>query len=294
MTEKHLVGFFKKNKDEKIYKITSSNEAFFENFVIVDEVQKFDPDDRSDLGNVYYIDLLNDEITNVIFSDLKSLSSNDTINTSNYTSLKSNESKDVFKNMRYVASKDGKYLFFQSINKNKIIGGKILSLKNMQVLDGGYVSISDEPDVIFDLELKRFLFKSIAKARRIFSGFDAYYKEAGVKDVKAFIKRDEIIICPDFNEEKVNSLNKKRIQAEIDKQSSLKKSLGDNYNNYIENDLKECISDLAMYYPDLVSEDKVVINNNSDLTNYLYALDERLYTTKRSKAKRMVTAMRKL
>jgi len=294
MTDKHLIGFFKENRDEKIYKITSSDEVFFINFVDGADVQEFDPDDRSDLGNVFYIDLSCDEVNNAIFTDLKLLGTNDIINTSNYASLKSSESRKVFKHMKYVASKDGKYLYFQVFYKTKIVGSKILSLKSMEVLHGGYISINDDPDVIFDLELKRFFFKDIVKAKRIFSDFDKYYKEAGIKEVKSFINRTEINVSSDFNEGNVSSLNKKRIQYEIDKQSKLKDDLGESYNEFIKTDLKECLSDLAEYYPSLVAGDKVIINNNVDLTNYLYALDERLYTTKRSKAKRMVTAMRKL
>jgi len=43
----------------------------------------------------------------------------------------------------------------------------------------------------------------------------------------------------------------------------------------------------------MIKDGRVVINNNKDLEHFIHALNERLYTTTRSKEQRIATAVRK-
>lgn len=293
MNINHLIAFAKKKKNETIFKVASSDEFFFENPLSHNNngIQEYDPNDRQDQGKVFFIDLnIHNGISNEIIDELKNTSKDHNINTSNYKALTSESLVDV----KYFAAKEGNYLLFQQFYKKNIIGSKILSLKKLQLLKGDFISLNKYAEVIYSPHENKIYFQSIIKAKKILSGLEAIYKEAGQKETKAFLDHQHLQISQDFNETKVNVLNKKRIQAELDKQELLKTEKGDDYLSFYTDDVQKCLEDIKNYYPDMVVEGKLLIKNNIDLERYLLALDERLYTATRSQQRRIATATRKV
>jgi len=293
MEKHHLIAFSKKGKASTIYKAASSDEELFKN--LLDEkhngIEEYDPNDRQDQGKIFFLDLSEHEgITNEIIEDLKETSADDNINTTNYKALPSNE----IDNVKYIATKQGKHLLFQSFYKKNVIGSKILSLKKMEVLKGDFITLNEMAELAYDLIEKKVYFSSIVKAKKILSGLEVIYKEAGTKETKTFISHNHLKIEEGFDEMKVNVLNKKRIQAEIDKQSKLKIEKGVDYAAFFSKDILECMEEIKEYYPDMLQGDKILIKDNKDLENYLLALDERLYTAKRSQQQHVATAIRKV
>lgn len=289
----HLIAFFKKSKEKSILKVASSEDVFFKNPLEEKNngVEEYDPDDREDQGKVFFLDLLEHEnISNEIIDELNGVSVDDNINTSNYKALSSDNVADV----KYLVTKQGRYLLFQSFYKKNIIGSKILSLKKMELLKGEFITLSESAELVYDIVEKKVYFESIVKAKKMLAGLEVIYKEAGQKETKLFLDHGHLNVSGEFNEAHVNVLNKKRIQSELDKQDKLKVEKGNCYDEFYSNDIAECISEVEEYYPDMVKDGKLIINTNLDLERYLLALDERLYTAKRSQQRRIATATRKI
>lgn len=293
MEKNHLIAFSKKNRTKTIYKAASSDDKFFKNQLEDQdsEIQEYDPNDRQDQGKIFFLDLSKYEgITNEIIEELKEIKEEDSINTANYKALSASELDGV----KYIATKQGRYILFQHFYKKNIIGSKLLSLKKMQILKGDFITLNEHAELAYDIQDKKIYFSSIVKAKNILYGMEVIYKEAGTKETKTFINHKHIQLLEEFNEMKVNVLNKKRIQAEIDKQSRIKIEKGDDYEDFYIKDISECIAEIKEYYPEMLEGDKILIKDNKDLENYLLALDERLYTAKRSQQQRVATATRKV
>lgn len=293
MEMNHLIAFTKKNRAHTIYKVASSEDAFFSNPLMNDNngVEEYDPNDRQDQGKIFFLDLkLHKGVSNEIIDELQSLSAQDTINTSDYKAL----STDNLSCVKYFATKQGEYLLFQQFYKKNILGSKILSLKKMELLKGDFITLNESAEVVYSIDEQKVYFESIVKAKKILSGLESIYKEAGQKETKTFLGQQDLELLEDFDETKVTVLNKKRIQSELVKQEELKAEKGVDYDSFRANDLKECIDEIIEYFPSMVKDGKVLINNNNDLERYLLALDERLYTAKRSQQQRIATATRKV
>ncbi|PNK59395.1 hypothetical protein A6J33_023385 [Pantoea sp. FDAARGOS_194] len=293
MEKNHLIAFSKKNRTKTIYKVASSDDEFFKNQLEEQHngIEEYDPNDRQDQGKIFFLDLSEYEgITNEIIEELKEIKEEDNINTANYKALSASELDGV----KYVATKKGQYILFQHFYKKNIIGSKVLSLKKMQILKGDFITLNEYAEVAYDIKDKKIYFSSIVKAKNILSGIEVIYKEAGTKETKTFMNQKHIQLLEEFDEMKVNVLNKKRIQAEIDKQSKIKIEKGDGYETFYIKDIAECLAEIKDYYPEMLDGDKILIKDNKDLENYLLALDERLYTAKRSQQQRVATATRKV
>jgi len=293
MKKNHLIAFSKKSRKKTIYKVASSDDKFFKNQLQEQHngIQEYDPNDRQDQGKIFFLDLSKYEgITNEIIEELKEIKEGDDINTANYKALSASELDGV----KYIATKQEQYILFQSFYKKNIIGSKVLSLKKMEILQGDFITLNEHAEVAYDIKDKKIYFSSIVKAKNILSGMELIYKEAGTKETKDFMNHKHIQLSEEFDENKVNVLNKKRIQAELDKQNTIKAEKGDDYEAFYINDISECLAEIKDYYPEMLDGDKILIKNNKDLENYLLALDERLYTAKRSQQQRVATATRKV
>ncbi|WP_317180095.1 hypothetical protein [Lelliottia amnigena] len=293
MDMNHLIAFSKKNRAHTIYKVASSEDAFYSNPLINDNngVEEYDPNDRQDQGKIFFLDLnVHQGVSNEIIDELKTLRVQDSINTSDYKAL----SNDNLSYVKYFATKQGGYLLFQQFYKKNIIGSRILSLKKMELLKGDFISLNKSAELVYSIDEQKVYFESIIKAKKILSGLESIYKEAGQKETKAFLGNEHLELFDDFDETKVTVLNKKRIQAELMKQDAIKHEKGADYDSFRANDLNECMEEIIEYFPNMVKDGKVLINNNNDLERYLLALDERLYTAKRSQQQRIATATRKV
>ena len=276
MKKNHLIAFSQKSRKKTIYKVTSSDDKFFRNQLKEQHngIMEYDPNDRQDQSKIFFLDL----------------SKSDDINTTNYKAFSASD----LDGLKYMATKQDQYILFQNFYKKNIIGSKVLSLKKMEVLQDGFITLNEYAEVIYDIEDKKIYFSNIVKAKKILSGMEMIYKEAGIKETKHFISQDHIHLLDDFDENKVNVLNKKRIQSELDKQNKIKVEKGDDYEDFYTTDISECLAEIKEYYPEMLDGNKIIIKNNKDLENYLLALDERLYTAKRSQQQRVATATRKV
>lgn len=293
MKKNHLIAFSQKSRKKTIYKVTSSDDKFFRNQLKEQHngIMEYDPNDRQDQSKIFFLDLSKHEgITNEIIEELKELKKSDDINTTNYKAFSASD----LDGLKYMATKQDQYILFQNFYKKNIIGSKVLSLKKMEVLQDGFITLNEYAEVIYDIEDKKIYFSNIVKAKKILSGMEMIYKEAGIKKTKHFISQDHIHLLDDFDENKVNVLNKKRIQSELDKQNKIKVEKGDDYEDFYTTDISECLAEIKEYYPEMLDGNKIIIKNNKDLENYLLALDERLYTAKRSQQQRVATATRKV
>lgn len=304
--EKHyLIAFTKKGNNSSFYSVASWDEPFFKNTIEdqESEIKEFYPDDRQDMGTVFFIDLNKEEnskINNELINKLKKQPNQQKINTSDFSKLPQNSSlKKTVDEFKYFATQQGKYIIFQSFNKSNIIGERIFSFKSREMLKGeDFITLRETADVIYDTLENKIYFEKITIAKRIFSGLTRYQREASIQETGEFLNNEILKVAPDLLPIKVSLPNKKRIAETLTKQAETVSKLKEedsefDYNQYYKDDLQKCIGDIENYYPNMIKDGRVVINNNKDLEHFIHALNERLYTTTRSKEQRIATAVRK-
>lgn len=303
--EYYLISFTKKGGNSTFYSVADWDQPFFKNTVeeVESEINEFHPDDRQDMGIIYYIDLNkkeNAKINNELVSKLKKNTDKIKINTSDFSKLPRNsELKKKSIDLKYFASQQGNYIIFQSFNRNNIVGERLFSLRSRQMLDGEeFIILREDADVIYNTVDNKIFFEKITAAKRIFSGLTRYQREASVAEVESFLMNEKLKVSPELTPVKISLPNKKRIAETLEKQADNEKKFKGqdesfDYNKYYKDDLEKCMGDIKDYYPSMIKDGKVVIENNKDLEHFIHALNERLYTTTRSKEQRIATAVRK-
>lgn len=129
--EYYLISFTKKGGNSTFYSVADWDQPFFKNTVeeVESEINEFHPDDRQDMGIIYYIDLNkkeNAKINNELVSKLKKNTDKIKINTSDFSKLPRNsELKKKSIDLKYFASQQGNYIIFQSFNRNNIVGERL-------------------------------------------------------------------------------------------------------------------------------------------------------------------------
>jgi hypothetical protein len=303
--EYYLIAFTKKGGVPNFYSVAAWDKPFFKNTIkeVESEITEFHPDDRQDMGVIYYIDLNkkeNAKINNELVLKVKKNTGEAKVNTSDFSKLPSNsELKKKSIDLKYFATQQDNYIIFQAFNKNNIVGERLFSLKSRQMLDGeDFIILREDADVIYNAVDNKIFFEKITAAKRIFSGLTRYQREASIPEVEIFLMNEKLKVSPELTPVKISLPNKKRIAETLENQADNEKKLKEqdetfDYNKYYENDLKKCMGDIKKYYPSMIKGGKVVIENNKDLEHFIHALNERLYTTSRSKEQRIATAVRK-
>ena len=127
------------------------------------------------------------------------------------------------------------------------------------------IEIKNEPDAIYDSENDALYFKHIGKIKLIFPGIEELHREATQEEVDDFISSD-FIKLDGIQSQLIGVLNRKRIA-----------DIGNKFNR-LSNDKKIVLVQYAKDKAGLeLEEDKLVVKNDKDLKNLLFALDQRYY-----------------
>lgn len=188
-----------------------------------------------------------------------------------------------FKDVKYFIFErhDKKWFFLQKVlSGSKVYGKKILTVSDQpQLLQKPVIIINEEPDALYNYETNELYFKKIEKLNSIFTNITSLYRDATEEEVKTFFQMDLLAVDASFTVDKVGMLNLKNIALILE-----------TYNQYDEDIKKE----LHLYIDTVGLEKndagKYIIDNDKSLKQFVYALQERYFTTLATKEKRLAQA----
>ena len=164
----------------------------------------------------------------------------------------------------------GKY-YFQRIYKAAVLRKKHITIGDNVKYEQGksIVVINEEPDTVYKKGEDCLYFKKLETIAPIFKGIDVLYKEATVQDVEEFFHQPFMSVNLEFAPENVGKANRKRLALVTKTLATLNAEQKKNIFEYTDE-----------YYPELAYDgQKFTINNDEDLKNLLFGIEERFYTT---------------
>lgn len=182
----------------------------------------------------------------------------------------------------YLCFKQSNFLLFQKLNPSQLISKKWFEISNTPSLESNksIVVLSNFLDAIYDESSDNLYFRDLVRIKNIFPGIEALYREATHAEVLSFVSRDFIQLSTAYGIDKIKVANRKRIASVVDKLSSLSKS-----------EIRSLVAYTKSYCEVRFSKGKFQINSEDELKKVLYGIEERYYTTKMSKERRLANSV---
>lgn len=243
---------------------------------IIEEAVPYDPATSIGEHEWFYISSFSktDYVIDVIKSEHSSI---------DYSMLSRNE----YDSLDYLFDIEQGIIYFQRIGKAKLIKKKgLLRIGNdfKYCDDYAAIPINEYPDAIYDKVEDKLYFRELSRITKIFAGISELYREATDQETEDFLAQDFIVLGTDFDYEKVKTPNRKRIALAMETLSKLNKKEKTHILKYI-----------SEYCPDIKKDEKTFeINSDEELKYLLYGIEERFYTTKIGKEKRLANSIIKM
>lgn len=193
--------------------------------------------------------------------------------------LKTKQYKDV---KYFVFEPSGKkwFLLQKVLSGSKIYGKRLLTVSDQpEILQQPVIIINEEPDALYNYETNTLYFKKLDKLNSIFSNINSLYREATKEEMDTFFQMDLIAVDQNFSTNKIGMLNRKNIALILETYKA--------YDADVKKELHSYIDNLSLPKND---EGKYIIDNDKNLKNFIYALQERYYTTLATQEKRLAQA----
>lgn len=264
---KHLLA----KVGRKFCKVMSSNEIFF-NEPDLSKVINYNPSYKLEDDEWYYID-------NFLSKDFKNGIIEKRFTTTSFIQL----ALDEFPNVRYLCAKQGEVFYFQKmLNNQYLVKNRFISIKSQPKLINEKVMVINEyPDAIYNKADDKLFFRDLSKIKIMFKDIEVLYRTATDSEVTEFFTSELVKFGNNYEVSKVGNLNRKRIAQFMDKYDSYDDDEKSEINNYIEE-----------YLPELnIENGKFVINDEVELKNVLFGIDQRFYTTPIKPEKRIANSI---
>ena len=259
---------------DKFRQILSTDDMIFPDIggLLLNEV-KYSPDTLLDDDDWFYLPEFSDE-------DYCIIPIKEKMNGMDYDLLSSEE----FCNIDYIFVIRNQDFLFQNITKSRLIARKrILHIGDDYRYDENNKSlqINSMPDAIYRFENNTLYFKRLEAITNIFKGISDLYKEATDKETEIFLHSDFIKLENGFNSNNVKKSNRKKIAIAI--------NVLDGLNN---KDRKRIFNYIAEYCPSLACDkNRFRISDENELSNLLYGIEQKFYTTPVGKEKRLANSV---
>lgn len=188
-----------------------------------------------------------------------------------------------YKDIKYLIFKrqSDDFYYIQKVLPSAKIYRKTLSFSNQpEVLDNPIVVLTDSPDAIFDKNTGHLYFKSLSAMNSIFKGLNTLYRAATTTEVTQFFQLGGLLaVDPSYTVDKVGIPNRKNIAKALDTYNA--------YSPQVRNSLHSYIQTLGLPTD---ANGKYTITDEESLKNFVYAIQERFYTTQASTEKRLAQA----
>lgn len=197
-------------------------------------------------------------------------------------------SRDDYDRIRYFIAiqEDYRIFHFQRVlTKSKIIqkkGIKYVSEHPEMIDMENVLIINSEPDATYIKDEDKLLFKDLSRIRPMFEGVEILFREATDEEVEAFLNIDMISLVGRFNKSKVSVPNRRRISNAIAQYKA--------FNDDERSALRKYMQD---YCRDIIDENTSNVNIDSDdnLKKFIYAIDQRYYSTPINHQRRIATSV---
>ena len=189
-----------------------------------------------------------------------------------------------YKDIKYVIFKrlsDDFYYIQKILPSAKVYGKTFLTFSSQpEVIDNPIIILSDEPDAIYDKSTKHLYFKSLSAMNSIFKGLNTLYRTATTAEVTQFFQLGGLLaIAPSYTVDKVGIPNRKNIAKALDTYNG--------YTSQVQQSLHAYIQTIGLPTD---ASGKYLITDEESLKNFVYAVQERFYTTQASTEKRLAQA----
>lgn len=183
-----------------------------------------------------------------------------------------------------VAYQTGVYCF-QKLSLSQIIRKKYFSISEQPDLisNSPIIIINQVPDAIYLKEDDILYFKRLTSITTIFNGIYELYKEATNEETEEFLQNNFIKLNEEFTADSVKKANRKRIAMAQETLKRFKPKEKKQIFNYIREYCKDLNFD--------ENDENFSISNEEDLKKLLYGIEQRYYTTKIGKEKRLANSI---
>lgn len=183
------------------------------------------------------------------------------------------------------AYQDEDEFYFQKISKSRMLQNKkFLDIGDdikMKTAEHALV-INDFPDALYRRSEDKLYFKSLEKISSIFRGIEILYRKATQQEVDDFLDNGFVKVGENYGAQKVGKANRHRLAMAMDTLKKLSKK-----------EQKQIFTYTDEYYPNLHYDGKAFeINNEEELKNLLFGIEQRFYTTPVTKEKRVANSVR--
>lgn len=265
-----------KGKKGKLYKVLSKQDIYslpdnLDNTVVFDSNYKLEDDEWFAIANFseeeYCLDFLKNKFVSAEYVQIP---------------------KSEFTKMEFLCAYQSGVFYFQKVSSSQIIRRKYFSISDDPVLrdQEPIVIINSMPDAIFVKDNDTLYFKKLTSITTIFKGIYKLYKEATQEETEEFLKNDFINLLDDYSADSVKKANRKRIAMAMETLQKFSPKEKKNIFLYI----REYCEDLD--YDEEKGEFN--ISKEDELKKLLFGIEERYYTTKQGKEKRLANSVTKL
>lgn len=178
---------------------------------------------------------------------------------------------------------DGKK-YFQKALSSSYLRRKWFTVSAQPIFESNknIITLSTDPDAIYDIATDTLYFRDISRVKAIFNGIESLYREATQAEINVFLENDFIGVTENYSAEEVKVPNRKRIAQ-----------LADKIANFSDEDKGQIFNYIHEYRPEIGFNDGVfTIDSEDDLTAVLYGIDERYYTTNIGHEKRIANSVK--
>ena len=193
-------------------------------------------------------------------------------------------SRIQYKDILYIVFKKANedYYYVQKILPSaKVYGKQLVSFSSQpDLIEQPIVIIADVPDAIYEISTRKLIFKKLSTMASIFDGLNTLYREATESEVISFFNLGGLLaVDPSYTFDDVGVQNRKNITKALEA-----------YNNYtpqIQQNLHSYILNLGL---PIDANGKYIIDSETSLKDFIYAVQERFYTTQASMQDRLAQA----
>lgn len=199
----------------------------------------------------------------------------------NFNQLKTKD----YPSISYLCFKQNHFFLFQKLNPSQLISKKWFEISNAPSLESNksIVVLSIFLDAVYDESSDLLYFKDLVRIKKIFPGIEELYRVATHAEVESFVSNDFIQLSTTYGIDRIKVANRKRIASVVDRLSGLSKK-----------EIKSLVAYTKSYCGVQYSKGKFQISSEDELKRVLYGIEERYYTTKMSKERRLANSVMSL
>lgn len=193
-------------------------------------------------------------------------------------------SRIQYKDILYIVFKKSNenYFYLQKILPSaKVYGKQLVSFSSQpNLIEQPIVIVAEVPDAVYEISTRKLIFKKLDFLESIFKGLNSLYRVATIAEVTQFFQLGGLLaIAPSYTEDKVGIPNRKSIAKALDIYNAYTPQIQQNLHTYIQ----------TIGLP-TNANGKYTITDEQSLKNFVYAIQERFYTTQASMQDRLAQA----